>query len=58
MPPRAFTDTDVFYAELRSRRGASFQVLDRLWQGPWALVLGDTAPSAYEEALMREGATG
>jgi putative PIN family toxin of toxin-antitoxin system len=47
-------DTNVFYAGLRSRRGASFQLLDGLWQRKWTLVLSNTVLTEYEEVLKRE----
>ena len=53
-PPRAVLDTNVFYAGLRSRRGASFQILDSLWQRKWTLVLSNTVLTEYEEVLKRE----
>jgi predicted nucleic acid-binding protein len=50
-------DTNVLYAGLRSRRGASFQILDRLWQGQWTLVLSNTVLTEYEELLKRKATT-
>jgi putative PIN family toxin of toxin-antitoxin system len=49
-------DTNVLYAGLRSRRGASFQILDALWQRKWTLVLSNTVLTEYEEVLKREAA--
>ena len=57
MPPRAVLDTNVLYAGLRSRHGASFQLLDALWQRKWTLLLSQTILAEYEEILMREAAT-
>lgn len=54
MPPRAVMDTNVLYAGIRSRRGASFQILDALWQRKWTLALSNTVLSEYEEILKRE----
>jgi putative PIN family toxin of toxin-antitoxin system len=54
MSPRAVMDTNVLYAGLRSRRGASFQILDALWQRRWTLVLSNTVLTEYEEVLTRE----
>lgn len=54
MPPRAVMDTNVLYAGLRSRSGASFQVLDALWRREWTLVLSNTVLTEYEEILKRE----
>src|ERR1041385_3659856 len=56
MPPRAVMDTNVLYAGLRSRRGASFQILDGLWRRQWTLVLSNTVLTEYEEVLKREAA--
>ena len=44
-------DTNVLYAGLRSRRGASFQILEALWQRKWTLVLSNTVLTEYEEIL-------
>jgi putative PIN family toxin of toxin-antitoxin system len=49
-------DTNILYAALRSRRGASFQVLDALWRREWTLVLSNTVLTEYEEILKRESA--
>ena len=57
MPPRAVMDTNVLYAGLRSRSGASFQVLDALWRREWTLVLSNTVLTEYEEILKRESVT-
>lgn len=57
MPLRAVMDTNVLYAGLRSRRGASFQILDTLWQRKWTLVFSNTVLTEYEEILKREAAT-
>ena len=50
-------DTNFLYAGLRSRQGASFQILDSLWQRRWTLVLSQTVLTEYEEVLKREAAT-
>ena len=47
-------DTNVIYAGLRSRTGASFAVLQALWQRKWILVLSNTVLTEYEEILKRE----
>src|SRR5437016_2726410 len=57
MPPRAVMDTNVLYAGLRSRRGASFQILDALWQRNWILLLSNTVLTEYEEIVKREATT-
>ena len=51
---RAVLDTNVLFAGLRSRRGASFVILDALWQGKWKLVLSNTVLTEYEEILKRD----
>jgi len=50
-------DTNVLFAGLRSRRGASFHVLDALWQRKWTLVLSNTILTEHEEILKREAET-
>ncbi|MBI5384670.1 MAG: putative toxin-antitoxin system toxin component, PIN family [Verrucomicrobia bacterium] len=57
MPLRAVMDTNVLYAGLRSRRGASFQILEALWQRKWTLVLSNTVLTEYEEIVKREATT-
>jgi putative PIN family toxin of toxin-antitoxin system len=52
--PRAVLDTNVLFAGLRSRRGASFAVLDALWPGKWKLILSNTISTEYEEILKRD----
>jgi putative PIN family toxin of toxin-antitoxin system len=54
---RVVLDTNVLYAGLRSRRGASFAILEALWLGKWILVLSNTIVTEYEEILKRESAT-
>ena len=54
MPLRVVLDTNVLYAGLRSRHGASFQILDALWQRQWTLLLSNTVLTEYEEILHRE----
>lgn len=56
MPLRVVMDTNVLYAGLRSRRGASFAILDALWQGQWTLLLSNTILTEYEEILRRDAA--
>jgi len=43
-------------AELRSRTGASYEVLRRLRAGEWTLLLSNTVVTEYEEVLRREAA--
>ncbi len=47
-------DTNVLYAGLRSREGASFQLLRLLRAGQWTLLLSNTVATEYEEILLRE----
>jgi len=54
---RAVMDTNVLYAGLRSRHGASHEVLEALWQRRWTLVLSQTTVTEYEEILKRESTT-
>ena len=54
---RAVMDTNVLYAALRSRQGASHEIFDALWQQRWTLVLSQTTLTEYEEVLKREAAT-
>lgn len=49
-------DTNDLYAGLRSRNGASFQILDALWQRKWTLLLSQNVITEYEEILKREAA--
>lgn len=54
MPPRAVMDTNVLYAGLRSRNGASYQIIEALWQRKWTILLSQTIVTEYEEILKRE----
>ena len=51
---RAVLDTNVLLSALRSRDGASFQILDRLERGEFTLILSQTVLAEYEEVLKRE----
>jgi predicted nucleic acid-binding protein len=53
---RAVMDTSVLVAGLRSRAGASHELLRLLREGRWALVLSNTVASEYHEILHREAA--
>ena len=53
---RAVMDTNVLYAGLRSRQGASNELLVRLRAGQWTLLLSNTVATEYEEILLRESA--
>lgn len=52
---RAVLDTNVLLAALRSRQGASFEIVSRYRRGEFALLLSNTALSEYDEVLKREG---
>lgn len=54
MPTRAVMDTNILHAGLRSKRGASYQVLEALWARRWTLVLSQTVLTEYEEVVKRE----
>lgn len=54
MPHRIVMDTNVLYAALRSRDGASFKILESIWNNQTTLVLGHTVLTEYEEILKRE----
>jgi len=49
-------DTNVFLSALRSRRGASFEVLSLLRAGRWQLVLSNHLLHEYEEVGKRNAA--
>lgn len=51
---RAVLDTNVLVAGLRSRDGASYELLRLLRKGTWKLVLSNTLVSEYHEILHRE----
>jgi predicted nucleic acid-binding protein len=51
MPLRAVMDTNVLYAALRSRLGASFALFDKLRHGEWAAVISNHLVHEYEELL-------
>ena len=50
---RAVLDTNIILASLLSRRGASFEILQRLRRGEWRLVLSNHLLLEYEEVLKR-----
>jgi len=52
---RAVLDTNILLAALRSRQGASFEIVSRYRKGEFALVIGNTVLSEYDEVLKREG---
>ena len=47
-------DTNVLVAGLRSRTGASYELLRLLRDGKWTLVLSNTVLGEYHEILHRE----
>jgi len=51
---RAVMDTNVLVAALRSRSGASFEILRRLRLGEWTVVLSNHLLYEYEEILKRQ----
>ena len=51
---RAVLDTNVIVSGLRSRRGASYELLRLLRAGQWTLVLSNTVLGEYHEILHRE----
>ena len=52
---RTVLDTNVFLAALRSRHGASFEIVSRYRKGEFALLIGNTVLSEHDEVLKREG---
>ena len=52
---RAVLDTNVLLAALRSRQGASFEIIARYRKGEFALLISNTVLSEYDEVLKREG---
>lgn len=54
---RAVLDTNVILASLLSRRGASFEIMQRLRRGEWRQVLSNHLLLEYEEVLKRNAAT-
>jgi putative PIN family toxin of toxin-antitoxin system len=51
---RAVVDTNVLVSGLRSPDGASHELLVRLREGSWTLVLSNTVLGEYHEILHRE----
>ena len=51
MPLRAVMDTNVLYAALYSRLGASFEIVRRLRAGEWTAVVSNHLVHEYEEIL-------
>jgi putative PIN family toxin of toxin-antitoxin system len=53
MKPRIVIDTNVLIAALRSRNGASYQVIKRIGQGLFDLVLSVPLVLEYEDVAKR-----
>ena len=51
---RAVLDTNILLSSLRSRNGASHQILLRLVRKEFELIIGNTVLAEYEEVLKRE----
>lgn len=54
---KAVMDTNVLVAGLRSRRGASHELLQLLRASQWTLALSNTLLTEYQEVLHREQPT-
>jgi putative PIN family toxin of toxin-antitoxin system len=54
-PPKIVMDTNVLVAGLRSRNGASFQLLSRLTSSQFELYLTVPLAMEYEDVLHRPG---
>lgn len=54
VPPQIVLDTSVLVSGLRSRDGASFQILERIGTGVFDLNLSVPLVLEYEEVLKRE----
>lgn len=48
---RAVLDTNILLSSLRSRNGASHQILFRLVRKEFELIIGNTVLAEYEEVL-------
>ena len=51
--PRAVVDTNVVVAGLRSRRGASFRLLEQIGKGRFEIALSVPLVLEYEDVLLR-----
>jgi len=51
--PRVVLDTNVLVAALRSRRGASFEIISRLGTGAFDAAVSVSLVLEYESALLR-----
>ncbi len=54
-PPRVVIDTNVLVSALRSRRGWSFDLLERVGSGQFEHVITVPLVMEYEDVLNREG---
>ena len=54
MKPRVVLDTNVLIAVLRSRNGASFQVLERVGRGLFEIILTVPLVLEYEDVAKRK----
>jgi putative PIN family toxin of toxin-antitoxin system len=54
--PRAVMDTNVLVAAFRSRKGASYEIFDRLRQDEWTAVLSNHLFYEYEEVMKEDAA--
>ena len=57
MKPRVVLDTNVLIAALRSRNGASFQVLERIGRGQFEIILTVPLVLEYEDVAKRTSRT-
>lgn len=53
---RVVLDTSVLVAAIRSRRGASFEILSRIGSGAFDVVVSVPLVLEYEDALLRHAA--
>lgn len=51
---RAVLDTNILVSALRSRNGASHEILSRLLRKEFELIIGNTTLAEYDEVLKRE----
>jgi predicted nucleic acid-binding protein len=51
---RAVLDTNILVSALRSRNGASHEILSRLVRKEFELIIGNTVLAEYDEILKRE----
>lgn len=51
---RAVLDTNILLSSLRSKNGASHEILLRLVRKEFELIIGNTVLAEYEEVLKRE----